>query len=128
MSIAWGLVTFCSPRRGTRLGLDGTATSRRGIRPARDAARPASGPGAAQGESCGKFAIAGLDVYFLQILATAARLVPASDAIIGSEVSVALYLLPAMFGGIGVNMISHILVIHLVDAERRFIEQHPDAR
>jgi hypothetical protein len=74
-------------------------------------------------------AIAGLDIYFLQSLAAAAKLTTShvDDAIIGSEVAVALYLLPAMFGGLGVNVISHILVSHLVEAERRFIEEHVDA-
>ncbi len=31
-----------------------------------------------------------------------------------------------MFGGIGVNLVSHILVSHLVGAERRFAKEHPD--
>ncbi len=74
-------------------------------------------------------AIAGVDFYLLQYLATAARLSPslADDAVFASEVSVALYLLPIMFGGIGVNLVSHALVRHLVEAERRFEEQHQDA-
>jgi len=73
-------------------------------------------------------AIAGLDVFFLQSLARAARLTPSlvEDGFFGSEVSIAFYLLPAMFGGIGVNVISHILVSHLLEAERRFAEEHPD--
>ncbi len=68
-------------------------------------------------------AIAGLDVYFLQSLTAAAKLTPslADDAVFISEISLALYLFPAMFGGIGVNVISHILVSHLVTAERRFM-------
>lgn len=75
-------------------------------------------------------AIAGLDVYFLQSLAVASKLTPslADDAVFLSEISMAFYLLPAMFGGIGVNVISHVLVSHLVDAERRFNEEHHDAR
>ena len=44
-----------------------------------------------------------------------------------SEVSLALYLLPAMFGGIGINVISHVLIDHLLDAEKRFRDSHPDA-
>ena len=73
--------------------------------------------------------IAGLDVYLLQSLAASAKLTPslADDAVFLSELSVALYLLPAMFGGIGINAISHILVKHLVEAEKRFEEEHPDA-
>jgi hypothetical protein len=72
--------------------------------------------------------IAGVDVYFLQNLAAAAKLTPSlsDDAVFVSEISLALYLLPAMFGGIGVNVISHILVSHLVKAESRFPDEHPD--
>jgi hypothetical protein len=29
-----------------------------------------------------------------------------------------------MFGGVGVNLISHILISHLVRAERRFAKDH----
>jgi hypothetical protein len=67
-------------------------------------------------------AIAGVDVYLLRSLSTLAKLTPsiADDAIFVSEVSLALYLLPAMFGGIGINIISHVLVSHLVEAEARF--------
>lgn len=45
-------------------------------------------------------AIAGLDIYFLQILSAAAKLSPslADDAVFRSEISLALYLIPAMFG------------------------------
>ena len=73
-------------------------------------------------------AIAGLDVYFLQVLSPAVKLTPshADDAVFLSEVSLALYLIPAMFGGIGVNVISHVLVRHLDDANYRFNQQHRD--
>lgn len=73
-------------------------------------------------------AIAGLDVYFLRHMASmaAATASLADDAVFVSEVSFALYLFPLMFGGIGVNLISHILVSHLVAAERRFAKEHPD--
>lgn len=71
--------------------------------------------------------IAGVDVYLLQSLAAAARLTPslADDAVFLSEVSLALYLLPAMFGGVGINIISHVLVNHLDDAEAQFRREHP---
>lgn len=73
-------------------------------------------------------AIAGVDVYLLQSLATLAKLTAsvADDAIFVSEVSIALYLLPAMFGGIGINIISHVLVSHLVEAETRFKSENRD--
>ncbi len=71
-------------------------------------------------------AIAGLDVFVLQTLASASRLTPSlvDDAIFLSEMSMALYLFPAMFGDIGVNVISHVLVRHLVRAEARFAAEH----
>lgn len=74
-------------------------------------------------------AIAGVDVYLLQALKSMAKLSPSlvSDALFVSEVSVALYLLPAMFGGIGINLVSHVLINHLQDAEKRFKIEHPDA-
>jgi glucan phosphoethanolaminetransferase (alkaline phosphatase superfamily) len=73
-------------------------------------------------------AIAGVDVYLLQSLATQAKLTAsvADDAIFASEVSIALYLLPAMFGGIGINVISHVLVSHLSEAETRFKAENRD--
>ena len=74
-------------------------------------------------------AIAGVDVYLLQALKSMAKLSPSliRDALFVSEVSVALYLLPAMFGGIGINLVSHVLINHLQDAEKRFKIEHPDA-
>lgn len=73
-------------------------------------------------------AIAGFDVYFLRHIAALATTTPSlsDDAVFVSEVSFALYLFPLMFGGIGVNLISHILVSHLVGAEKRFSKEHPD--
>ncbi len=72
--------------------------------------------------------IAGVDVFLLQALSAAARASPslADDAVFTSELSVALYLFPATFGGIGVNMISHVLLRHLAEAERRFGGQGGD--
>lgn len=67
-------------------------------------------------------AISGVNVVLLQRLAAMAKASPAllDDGIFASEVSLALYLLPALFAGIGVNILSHILVSHLAEAERRF--------
>ena len=74
--------------------------------------------------------IAGADVYLLQKLATAAKLTSslADDAVFVSEVSLGLYLLPALFGGIGVNLVSHVLIRHLVEAEKEFEKEHPNVR
>ena len=70
--------------------------------------------------------ISGLDVYLLQELKSLAEQSPslADDAIFVSSISVALYVLPAMFGGIGINLLSHVLINHLNAAERRFKKEH----
>jgi hypothetical protein len=71
-------------------------------------------------------AIAGVDVFLLQQLTELAKLSPSliDDAVFVSELSVALYLLPALFAGIGINMVSHVLINHLVHAERAFDREH----
>lgn len=71
-------------------------------------------------------ALAGVDVYLLRSLEMMARLTPslADDAIFSSEVSVALYVFPILLGGVGVNVISHILITHLLKAERQFEQEH----
>ena len=51
----------------------------------------------------------------------------ADDAWFSSELTIALYLLPVVFGGIGVNLISHVLLHHLTAAEELFEREHPDA-
>ena len=66
--------------------------------------------------------LSGVDVFLLQRLKLMARLSTSllDDTIFRSELSLALYLIPAVFAGIGVNMISHVLVSHLTDAENKF--------
>lgn len=69
--------------------------------------------------------ISGANVVLLQRLQTMAK-VSASlfdNRIFYSEVSLALYLLPALFAGIGINIVSHVIVRHLEDAERQFERQ-----
>ena len=72
-------------------------------------------------------ALAGVDVYLLRSLEVLARLSPslADDAIFASEVSVALYVFPILLGGVGVNVISHVLIRHLLKAETQFDRDHP---
>ena len=74
-------------------------------------------------------AIAGVDVYLLQRLAALARHSPSlsDDALFLSELSLALYLLPALFGGIGINLVSHVLLKHLGAAEKRFENARSDS-
>ena len=66
--------------------------------------------------------IAGIDVYLLRSLETFARQTQSvtGSAIFASEVSLALYLFPILFAGVGVNVVSHVLIAHLQDAERKF--------
>jgi hypothetical protein len=72
--------------------------------------------------------IAGVNVYLLQSLASMAKRSSSfvDDALFASELSLALYLLPALFGGIGINLVSHVLVNHLVQAEKMFKSEHSD--
>ena len=69
--------------------------------------------------------IAGFDFYLLQALARAALKTPslADDALFDSEVTVGLYVLPALLAGIGINVVSHVLIQHLTDAQRRFARE-----
>ncbi len=69
--------------------------------------------------------LAGIDVVLLQWLGTWARGTPSTldNRIFTSEVSAALYLLPVVLGGIGVNLVSHVLIHHLSAAEQRFDTQ-----
>ncbi len=65
--------------------------------------------------------IAGIDIYLLHSLsASISSSASADKAFLISEISLALYLLPALFAGVGINVVSHILVSHLVEAEERF--------
>jgi hypothetical protein len=73
-------------------------------------------------------ALSGIDLLLLQVLADMASKTPSTldDKLFAAGMSVALYLLPAVFAGIGVNLLSHALLSHLVRAERRFERDHPD--
>lgn len=74
-------------------------------------------------------AVAGVDVALLRLLATKAASsgVLLQDNVFASEVALGLYLLPALFAGIGINLVSHVLIHHLGAAERRFDQNqnHP---
>lgn len=66
--------------------------------------------------------LSGLDLLLLQHLATLARHSPSlsDDWLWASEMRLAVYLLPATFAGLGINLLSHVLIRHLERAERRF--------
>jgi hypothetical protein len=71
--------------------------------------------------------VAAVDLYLLQHLAAMARATAslADDAVFASEITIGLYVLPALFAGVGVNVISHVLVRHVTNAENRFDSEHP---
>jgi len=66
--------------------------------------------------------IAGIDIFLLGLMQTMAKVTPSlfDDAVFNSEISFALYLLPFMIGSIGVNIVSNVLLLHLVDAEASY--------
>ena len=70
--------------------------------------------------------ISGVDIYLLQVLSKMAKTSVShwDNSVFLSELSMALYLLPLTYGGIGVNLISHVLIRHLSRAERRFEQAH----
>ena len=74
--------------------------------------------------------IAGIDMYLLQSLVAMAKSSPslADDAVFLSELTLGLYLLPALFAGIGINVISHVLIRHLDEAERQFEKDRRERR
>jgi len=71
-------------------------------------------------------ALSGVDLVLLQKLAEKAKLSSSAfdDRVFVTELSMALYLLPAVFAGIGINLVSHVVIRHLNRAESRF--EHGD--
>lgn len=72
--------------------------------------------------------LSGIDVALLELLDSAAKLTPSliDDQLFTSEVSIALYVLPAVLAGIGTNVVSQLLIRHLEDLEKQFDREHPD--
>ena len=64
-------------------------------------------------------AISGTAFYLLQTLAAQSKQSPslADDVLFASELTLSLYLLPALFAGIGINLISDRLIRHLRDSD-----------
>lgn len=75
-------------------------------------------------------AIAGVDVFLLQRLTEMSKLSPSlvDDAVFNSEVTIGFYLLPALFAGIGIDVISHVLIRHLDKAQEKFRREHPSSQ
>src|SRR5215475_1174981 len=73
--------------------------------------------------------IAGFDFYLLQALARMARATPSltDDRIFDSEITVGLYVLPALLAGIGINVTSYVVIQHLTDAQKRFAREEAAA-
>jgi len=65
--------------------------------------------------------LSGLDFLLLRHLMTVAGNSASllDDAVFKSEFSAALYVLPLISGAVGTNLISHVLVRHLEEAEKR---------
>lgn len=66
--------------------------------------------------------LAGVDIFLLRALAITAKATPslADDIVFSSELSIALYIIPAAFGTFGLNMVSHVLMHYLKQKEARF--------
>jgi len=66
--------------------------------------------------------MAGVDIVLLKKLELLASnaLSGSQDRFFNSEMAVSLYLMPAFLAGVGVNVISHILIRHLREAENQF--------
>lgn len=71
--------------------------------------------------------LSGIDVALLVWLDSAAKLTTSvvDDKLFTSEVSIALYVLPAVLAGIGTNVVSQLLVSHLEKLEKQFDREHP---
>jgi hypothetical protein len=69
----------------------------------------------------------GVDFILLRRLAAVVQKTPSvlDDQLFGSVLSVALYLLPVVFAGIGTNVVSHVLIQHLTEAEKKFDQDCP---
>ena len=74
-------------------------------------------------------AISGVDVYLLQVLESLAKRTPSliDDVFFASEISIALYIVPVCFVGVGINVVSHVLIEHLTQAEARYGAEHPES-
>jgi len=74
-------------------------------------------------------ALAGVDIYLLQVLKRLAQATvsTADDLLFNSEITVGLYVLPALLAGIGVNIASHVIIQHLSEAQTRSISWRPRA-
>jgi hypothetical protein len=70
--------------------------------------------------------ISAIDLFLLRHLAGMSErsLSAIHGSFFASEFSVALYVLPLLSAGLGVNVISHVLIRHLMEAETKFDREH----
>jgi hypothetical protein len=69
----------------------------------------------------GLVTLAGVDIYLLQALKRMAQATvsTADDLLFNSEITIGLYVLPALLAGLGVNIASHVILQHLSEAQTR---------
>ena len=74
--------------------------------------------------------VAGIDVVLLESLEEMAKTTgsPLHNKIFSGQLSLALYLFPALFAGLGVNLLTHVLVGHLNEAESEFDKEKRNSR
>ncbi len=73
--------------------------------------------------------LSAVDIILLQHLVDMARKTPSTldDKLFTTGLSISLYLLPAVFAGLGVNLLSHVLTSHLAKAARASDPDRPCA-
>ena len=73
--------------------------------------------------------LAGIDIFLLRLMAAVSKNTASfvNDVLFNSELSLALYMVPALFAGTGINMVSHILIHHLNNAEKTFDKDYIDS-
>jgi hypothetical protein len=70
-------------------------------------------------------ALAGVDIYLLQTLKRLAQATvsTADDLLFNSEITIGLYVLPALLAGLGINIASHVILQHLSEAQARSVRR-----
>lgn len=73
--------------------------------------------------------VAAADTSLLRSLQIeAAKTASTLDDFFASEMAIGLYLVPALFGGVGIDLISSVLRAHLQAAEHRYRSERKDGR
>ncbi|NOT16710.1 MAG: hypothetical protein HOP20_01415 [Sulfuriferula sp.] len=74
--------------------------------------------------------VASVDAVLLHHIAHAAQQTSVlwDDKLFASELSIALYLLPLVSAGIGINILSHLLITHLTEAEQAYDHAYKETK